>query len=124
MREGKGRFWKVTHLDLFWGVIHWFPVWDSSHAHVAISKLLTERSILGLGVSTSMGVVEGHVQEKRPLLLSVGSILFMSLEEFADQKFNAGDVPPHLEDRAVLLRVGKVERIHRPRTHVLLSNNA
>lgn len=70
-----------------------------------------------------MGVVKGYVQKKRPLPSYTDFILFMSLEEFADQKLNAGDVPPHLEDGAVLLRVGKIERIYRSRTHVLLSNN-
>lgn len=76
-------------------------------------------------MSASMGVMKGYVQKKGPLLLLyIDFLLFMSLEEFADQKFNAGDVPPHLEDRAVLLRVRKFERIYRSRTHVLLSNNA
>ena len=44
----------------------------------------------------------------------------MGLEELADQEFDAGDVPPHLEDRIVLLRVGKVKRVHRSRADVLL----
>lgn len=46
----------------------------------------------------------------------------MGLEKLADQEFNAGDVPPHLEDRAVLLCVGKIKRVHRSRTDMLLPN--
>lgn len=46
----------------------------------------------------------------------------MGLEKLADQEFDAGDVPPHLEDRAVLLCVGKIKRIYRSRTYMLLPN--
>lgn len=46
----------------------------------------------------------------------------MSLEKLADQEFDAGDVPPHLEDRAVLLCVRKIKRVHRSRADVLLPN--
>lgn len=46
----------------------------------------------------------------------------MGLEKLADQEFDAGDVPPHLEDRAVLLCVGKIKRVHRSRTDMLLPN--
>lgn len=72
-----------------------------------------------------MGVMKGYIEKERPLLLlRIDFILFMSLEEFADQEFDAGDVPSHLEDRAVLLCVCKIKRIHRAGTHVLLPNDA
>ena len=37
---------------------------------------------------------------------------------------NSSDVPPDLEDRAILLRVCKVKWIHHLRPHVLLPNDA
>lgn len=46
----------------------------------------------------------------------------MGLEELADQEFYSGDVPAHLENRAVFLSVGEIKRVNRPRTDVLLSN--
>ncbi len=48
----------------------------------------------------------------------------MGLEKLADQEFDAGDVPPHLEDRVVLFSVGKIKRVYRSRTNMLLSNYA
>lgn len=124
----------MTDLNLFGSVIFWLPVRYSSHAHFTIPKLLTERSILRLRVSTSVGVVEGDIKKKWPLLPSYIAFIpfflspflegsqLMILEELADQQLDAGDVPPHLEDRAVLLCVGKIERVHRSRTHMLLPN--
>ena len=79
--------------------------------------------------------MEGNVKEKWPLFTfyvpfilfglmpSFKHFLFMGLEKFADQEFDAGDVPPHLQDRVVLLGVGIIERIYRSRTDVLLPNN-
>lgn len=120
---------------MFRCVIFGCPVRYSTHPHFTIPKLLTERSILGLRVSTAVGVVEGNVKEKWPLFTfyipfilfglmpSFKHFLFMGLEKFADQEFDAGDVPPHLQDRVVLLCVGIIERIYRSRTDVLLPNN-
>lgn len=88
---------------------------------------------------TSVGVMEGNVEEKRPLFIpliivvisgvlflfllpSLGGFFFVRLEKLAYQEFNAGDVPAHLEDRVVFLRVGKIKRVYRPRADVLLPN--
>lgn len=46
------------------------------------------------------------------------------LQEFPDQQFNSSDVPPNLEDRAILLRERKIKWIHHLRPHVLLPNDA
>lgn len=82
-------------------------------------------------MSTSVSVVKGDVKKEWPLVVfripsslppPFRSSLFMSLEELADQEFDAGDVPPNLEDRAVLLRVGKIKRVHGSRADVLLPN--
>lgn len=114
----------ITDLYLLWCVIYWLPVRYSTHSLFAIPKLLTKRSVLRLRVSTSVSVVEGDIEEKRPLLAFhiivlpftlwplFKDFLLVSLEKLADQEFDAGDVPPHLEDRAVLLRVGKIKRIN------------
>lgn len=48
----------------------------------------------------------------------------MGMEKFADQEFDTGDVPSHLKDRAVFFCVGKIKRVNRPRTDMLLSNDA
>lgn len=48
----------------------------------------------------------------------------LSLQEFPDQQLDSSDIPPHLEDGAILLRVRKVEGVHRLRPHVLLPNDA
>lgn len=42
------------------------PVWDPPHAALPIAKLLTEGPVLGLGVPTAVGVVEGDVEEEGP----------------------------------------------------------
>lgn len=47
----------------------------------------------------------------------------MGLEKLADQEFDAGDVPPHLEDRAVLLCISKIKRVHRSWTDMFLPDN-
>lgn len=133
-------------LHLFRCVILRFPVGNPAHPHLAVAKLLAEGSVLGLRVSTAVGVMEGHVEEKRSLLLlillllyrsivtaaasssllglgAVQSLLSVGLEELANQQFDAGDVPPDLEDGAVLLRVGKVKRVDRARPHMFLPND-
>lgn len=46
----------------------------------------------------------------------------MGLEKLADQEFDAGDVPPHLEDRVVLLCVGKIKRVYRSGADMFLPN--
>lgn len=124
----------MTDLNLLRSIIFWLPVRYSSHAHFTIPKLLTERSILRLRVSTSVGVVEGDIKKKWPLLPSYISFIpfflsrflegsqLMILKELADQELDASDVPPHLKDGAVLLCVGKIERVHRSRAHVFLTN--
>lgn len=59
--------------------------------------------------------------------MGAGALLppvILSLQELPDQQLNSRDVPPHLEDRAILLRVRKVERVHSLRPHVLLPNDA
>lgn len=93
-----------TDLYLLRSVMNRLPVWYTSHSRLSVSKLLTEGSILGLRVSAPVGVVEGHVQEKRSVLTSIRNasssrfrFLFVSLEELPDQKFYPGDVPPHLQ---------------------------
>lgn len=133
----KLRNWDFSDLHLFWCVILWCPVWDSTHPHVTIPKLLTESSILGLRVSTSVRIMEGNVKEKWPLFIlysppitffcfsllpSLKGFLFTGLEKLADQEFDASDVPPHLEDGTVFLCVGKVKGVNRSRANVLLSN--
>lgn len=134
-----GQFWACisfsADLHLFRCVIFGCPVRYSTHPHFTIPKLLTERSILGLRVSTSVGVVEGDVKEKWPLFIFYipfilfcltplfKRFLFMGLEKLADQEFDAGDVPPHLQDRVVFLCVGIIEGIYGSRTDVLLPNN-
>lgn len=131
-----------TDLDLLRCVVLRLPVGYSAHPHFAVPKLLAEGSVLGLRVSTAVGVMEGHVEEKWPLLLlllllrrcaaaattSLFGLVFLQgllsvcLEELANQQFDAGDVSPDLEDGAVLLRVGKIKGVHRARPHVLLPN--
>lgn len=78
--------------------------------------------------------MKGNIQEKRPLVIfrvvfvlffllpSFMSFFVMCLEKLADQEFDAGDVPPHLEDRIVLLCVGKIKRVYRSRADMLLPN--
>ena len=81
--------------------------------------------------------MEGNIEEKRSLFISfiitvsfisffllpsLNYFLFMGLEELADQEFDASDVPPHLKDRAVLLCVGKLKRVYRSWTNMLLPN--
>lgn len=126
-----------TNLHLLWCVIYWCPVRNSTHSHFTISKLLTESSILGLWMSTSVSVMKGNIEEKWPLfsfcivfitfivfflLSSLKSFLFMGLEKLADQELNASDVPPNLEDRAVFFCVGKIKRVNISRTDMLLPN--
>lgn len=132
MRVGLLQNLCITDLHLFWCVILWFPVRYSTHPHFTIPKLLTECPILRLWVSTSVGVVESNIKKKRPLLVVVyfvlfafvlSFLLFMGLEKLADQEFDAGDVPPHLEDRAVLLCVSKIKRVHGSWTDMLLPDN-
>lgn len=84
-----------------------------------------------------MSIMEGNIKEKWPVfilyilpvtffcffpVLLLKGFLFVSLEKLADQEFNASDVPPRLEDRAVFLCVGKVKGVNRSRANVLLSN--
>lgn len=81
-----------------------------------------------------MSVMKSNIEKKWPLFLPnivlilvcltplFEDFLLMCLEKLADQKFNAGDVSPHLEDRVVLLCVGKVKWVDRSRTHMLFSN--
>lgn len=119
---------------MFWCVIFWCPVRYPTHPHFTIPKLLAEGSILGLRVSTSVGVVKGNIKEKWPAFIfyidfnvfllspSFKGFLFMGLEKLADQEFYACDVPPHLKDRAVLLCVGKIKRVYRSRADMLLPN--
>lgn len=88
-------------------------------------------------MSTPVSVMEGNIEEKWPLfiffivsitftlfflLLPLKGFLFLGLEELADQVFNASDVPPNLEDRAVFFCVGKIKRVNRSRTDMLLPN--
>lgn len=82
-------------------------------------------------MSTSVSVVEGNIEEKRSLFISIvllfllpslNGFLFVCLEKLAYQQFNAGDVPAHLEDRVVFLCVGKIKRVHRSRPDMLLPN--
>lgn len=122
----------MTDLHLFWCVILWFPVRYSTHPRFTVPKLLTECPILRLRVSTSVGVVESNIKKKRPLLVLfyfvpfafvLHFLLFMALKKLADQEFDAGDVPPHLEHRAVLLCVSKIKRVHRSWTDMLLPDN-
>lgn len=47
----------------------------------------------------------------------------LALQEAPDQRFDAGDVPPHLQHRTVFFRVGKVEGVHSLRPNVLLPND-
>lgn len=127
-------------LHLFRCVMLRLPVGYSAHPHFAVAELLAEGSILWLRVSTAVSVMEGHVKEKRSLLLvllhrciaaatslfglgMMQSLLSVGLEELPNQQFDAGDVPPNLEDRAVLLRVGKIKRVHRAGPHVFLPND-
>lgn len=63
-----------------------------------------------------MRVVEGDIEEERPVVLS--------LQELPDQQFHPRDVPPHLEDGVILLRVREVKRVHGLWSHVLLPNDA
>lgn len=107
---------EVRHLHILRVVGLGGPVWNSPHATLPIAKLLTERPILWLGVPAAVGVMEGNIEEKRPVT--------PRLQEFPDQQFNSSDVPPDLEDRAILLRVCKVKWIHHLRPHVLLPNDA
>lgn len=51
------------------------------------------------------------------------SPLVLGLQEPPDELLDAGDVPPNLQHRAVLLCVGKVEGEHGLWAHVLLPND-
>lgn len=42
------------------------PVWNAPHATLPVAELLTEGSVLGLGVPTAVGVMEGHIEEEGP----------------------------------------------------------
>lgn len=42
------------------------PVWNAPHATLPIAELLTEGSILGLGVPAAVGVMESHIEEEWP----------------------------------------------------------
>lgn len=54
------------HLHLTWMVELRFPIWDPAHSRLPIAKFLTEGSILRLGMTTAMGIMESHIKEKRP----------------------------------------------------------
>lgn len=43
------------------------PVWYPPHAALPVAKLLTEGPVLGLGVSTAVGIVEGDIEEEGPV---------------------------------------------------------
>lgn len=84
-------------------------------------------------MSTSVSVMEGDVKKKwyvLPIwLVSIISFLplnrdslFMKLEKLADKEFDSRDVPPDLQDRAVLLRESKIKGVHGSRTNMLLSD--
>lgn len=88
-------------------------------------------------MAASMGVMEGHIKEKWSFILYIifivasflsfmsppfSCFLLMSLEKLTDQEFDPGDVPPHLEDGVIFLRVRKIKRVNRSRTNVLLTN--
>lgn len=42
------------------------PVWNAPHSTLPVAELLTEGSVLGLGVPTAVGVMESHVEEEGP----------------------------------------------------------
>lgn len=42
------------------------PVWNEPHATLPVAKLLTEGSVLGLGVPAAVGVMESHIEEEGP----------------------------------------------------------
>lgn len=42
------------------------PVWNVPHSTLPVAELLTEGSILGLGVPTAVRVMESHVEEEGP----------------------------------------------------------
>lgn len=54
------------HLHLIWMVELRFPVRDPAHSRLPIAKFLTEGSILWLGMTTAMGIMESNIKEKRP----------------------------------------------------------
>lgn len=62
-------------------------------------------------------VAQPHPRDTRPVSPRV-----LALEEAPDELFDSGDVPPHLQDRTVLLRVGEVKGVDGPRPNVLLPN--
>lgn len=56
----------VPHLHLIWTIVLRLPVWDPTHSSLPIAKLLTKGSILGLGVATTVGIMESNVEKERP----------------------------------------------------------
>lgn len=100
------------------------PVGNSPHAAVSVPELLAEGAVLRLGVTTAVRVVKRYVQEEGPSLPSAPLLLSVLLQKLPDQQLDPSDVASHLQDRAVLLRVGEVEGEHGARTHVLLPDDA
>lgn len=49
---------------------------------------------------------------------------FVGREKLPDEVLDPGDVSAHLQDRVVLLSVGKVKWVHDLWTHVFLSHNS
>ena len=64
--SGRGSFlYKVGYNHLVRGVYLRVPVGYNAHPWLTVAKLLTEVSILGVRVSTSVRVVETNVEEER-----------------------------------------------------------
>jgi len=57
---------KVRHLHLIRGVHTGVPVRDNTHPWLTSPKLLTEGTILRVGVSTAVRVMEANVEEEWP----------------------------------------------------------
>ena len=69
-KKGKRASWRhgggLSYHHVLWVIGLGGPVWDPPHAAVPVAKLLTEGPVLGLGVPTAVGVVEGDVEEEGP----------------------------------------------------------
>ena len=64
--SGRGSFlYKVGYNHFVWGVYLRVPVGYNAHPWLTVAKLLTEVSILGVRVPTSVRVVETNVEEER-----------------------------------------------------------
>lgn len=75
-------------------------------------------------MATAVRVVKRYVQEEGSSLSAASLLLLVFLQKLPDQQFDPGDVASHLQDRAVLLRVGEVEGVHGARPYVLLPDDA